>query len=201
MGTLINKANTTGLEYDSGQHDASSAYWTWAFGDSILFRAGAEEASNMWQKHPEANCEFWRFSISSQSWIKLDDTTIGKHSSRTYSVRCDDTSLGSPAVSYNGNDSYLFAFKVQTTRGESFRCNDRIRVYNVGTSNIYDSDVKGKYIYGRSLDYAYRYHLSSSGPTITLTDSWLTTAGLRGTKITTALKKRMISVKSAIAKT
>jgi hypothetical protein len=200
MATIINQSNTLGIAYDSGQNDTSTNYWTYAFGDSILFRGAAESPSSMWEKNPIVNCEFWRYSISSQSWIKLDDTDVGKNSSRTYAVRCNDTSLGSPAIRYDGDDSYLFAFKAQTTQGERGRCNDRVKVMNVGTCSTYNATVKGRYIYGRSLDYAYRYHLNSS-LSLTLTDAWLTTVGLRGTKITSALIKRMISVKSAKSKT
>jgi hypothetical protein len=195
---IINQTNTTGLEYDSGENDISTSYWSWAFGDSIIFQIWVGSPSSIWQKNPVVRGEFWRYSISTSTWVQLDNLLVTKNTGRTYSVRCNEISSN---VSYDGDDSYLFAFKAYQEQGERSRCKDRIRVYNVGTSNIYNSDVKGKYIYGRSLDYAYRYHLSSSGPTITLTDSWLTTAGLRGTKITTALKRRMISVKSAISKT
>ena len=198
----INQANTKGIEYDSGANDISTSYWSYAFGDSLQFKIWCGSPSSMWQKNPTVNCQFWRYDIPTSTWIQLDNTTIGKNTGRIYSVRCNDTGMGTPTVSYNGDDSFLFAFRAAQGNGERSRCDDRIRVFNVGESNQYNEWVQGKKIYGRSLDEAYRYHRDTSGPlALTLTDSWLTTTGLRGTTITHNLVTRMISVKSAISKT
>ncbi len=199
QGNLINQSFIgSGIAY-SVSGETSTSPWSYAFGNSIWWEVETSTASSIWVKHPAVTCEFWRYSIASQSWVQIHSINIGKSSSSVYRVRNNQMpSSGTVRAEYNGTDSFLFAFRAYTYEGERSRTTERLYVYNVGADTQYNSTVQGKYIYGRSLDYAYRWHLNTS-LSLTLTDSWLTTTGLRGTQITSALIKRMVSVKSAIA--
>ncbi len=190
--------------YEEGG-DTSTSYWTYVFANSIWFRGYAGTASSIWNPHPAVSTEFWRYSISQQSWIQVAAHSNGKDTSTAYRVRCPYNPVVqgiSPSLraEYNGDDSYLFAFKAQTTTGERSRCKDYVIAYSIGDDTTYDSSVKGKKIFGRSLNQAFIFHRDSTGPNaLSLTDAWLTTTGMQDQQITPAHINRMISVKSAIS--
>ena len=198
-GQQITQANIgSGVAY-SISGDTSTSAWSYAFGNSIFWKVSTGTASSIWVKHPAVTCEFWRFDIPTQTWIQLHSINIGKSSSTIYRVRCSQTPYsGNIRAEYNGSDSYLFAFRANTYEGERSRTDEALYVYNVGADTTYAASVKGKFIYGRNEDYAFKWHLNSSR-SLTLTDSWLKTDAMAGTQITPALVPRIVSVKSAIA--
>lgn len=203
LGDVINKANIgTAVAY-SVVGDNSSACWTFAFGNSIYFRSYCGTASSIWNPHPEVRAEFWRYSISQQSWVHINSTSMGKSTSTIYRVRCNQMPVsGTLRAEYNDNDSFLFAFKSDTTKGERSRCDDRIYMYNLGADTQYEITTLGNLIYGRNEDIAYKYHYTSGGPSaLNLNDNWLKTDAMRGELIIPAYAKRMVSVKSAISLT
>lgn len=196
----MDQANCAGVCYDSGENSTSTSSFTFGFGNSMWFRAYSGTASNIFQKHPNIGCEFWRFSIASQSWVLLDSRTIGKSTACIYQVRSDDNVSGwSPTVRYDGDDSYLFLFRANTTVGERSRCNDRVVMYNIGNDNSWNTTVKGKLLYGKPNN-GVVYHTTDnrSGGTELAP---FTTIGMRGTLITGAHVGHMISVRSAMSKT
>ena len=199
-GQLINQANCGGVLYDSGENDTSTSSFTYGFGNSMWFRVWSGTASNIYESHPKVACEFWRYSISSQSWVLLDSRTIGKETACIYQVRCTSVpNSWNPTVQYNGDDSYLFLFRANTTTGARSRCNDRIIMYNIGNDPTWNTTVKGKLIYGKP-DNGVRYHVTDNrggGKELAPFD----TISMRGTPITAALVGRMISVRSARSKT
>lgn len=206
-GNLISKKYLdTSTIYSSGRTDTSTNYWSYAFGNSIYYRVWAGSANNIYVPHPAVALRLWRYSISGQAWVLVHADTMGRDSACVYTIRCNKNPYVSSdtGASYNGDDSYLFAFVAYTYQGERGDCSEQLFVYNVGADTTYDNSVKGKKIYARNEDYAFKYHLTSGGghdanPSISLTDSWLRTDTMAGTKITPALIKRMISVKSAVA--
>ena len=206
-GDLISKAYLdTDSVYYSGNTDTSTSYWSYAFGNSIYYRAWAGSANNIYVPHPAIAVRLWRYSISGQAWVLVHADTMGRDRACVYRIRCDKNPESNPytGASYNGDDSYLFAFVAYTYQGERGDCKEQLIVYNVGADTTYSNSVKGKKIYARNEDYAFKYHLTSGGgydaaPSISLTDSWLKTDTMAGTKITPALIKRMVSVKSAVA--
>ncbi|MFZ7132242.1 MAG: hypothetical protein ACOWWR_07785 [Eubacteriales bacterium] len=202
-GQLINQSNIgNGVAY-SASGDTSTSYWSYAFGNSIWWRAKTGTASNIYEKHPAITCEFWRFSISSQTWIMVHSVNIGKSSQTVYRVRNNQMPIsGTVTAEYNGDDSYLFAFKAYTYEGERSQTEENIYVYNIGADTTYNTTVKGKLIYGRDQNYAFQFHKDSSGPSsFSRTQDYLTTDGMRGTLITPSLVNRMVSVRSAVSKT
>ena len=201
-GDLINKANTGGLAY-SASGNTSTSYWTYAFGNSIYYRVRTRSASSIWNPHPAVSYEFWRYSISQQQWVQVHSGSLGRDSDTIYRVRCNQLPIsGTIRAQYDGGDSYLFAFKGQTTNGERSRCDDYIYVYNIGEDTTYDETVKGKLIYARNENIGFKFHADSSGPSsYSVTQNWLKTDGMRGQLITPAHISRMISVKSATSKT
>ena len=200
-GDLINKTNIGSAVAYSVSGSNSGSYWTFAFGNSIYFRSYCGTASNIWNPHPSVSCEFWRYSISQQAWVHLNTTSMGKSTSTVYRVRCDQMPVsGTLRAEYNGDDSFLFAFKSQTTNGEASRCDDRIYVYNLGADTQYDITALGKLIYARNEDIAYKYHFTNGGTgALDLNSNWLKTDGMRGELIIPAYAKRMVSAKSAIS--
>lgn len=202
QGDQFTKANCGGTLYDSGENDTSTSYWTYCFGNSMWFRVWSGTASSIFQKHPNVNCQFWRFSISSQSWVQIDNRTIGKSTACIYQVRCTTApAMGTPTAQYNSDDSYLFAFKAETTVGERSRCNDRIIMYNIGNDSTWDTTVSGKLIYGKPGN-GVLYHNTSTAPTgITVNQAAFRTIEQRGLLITPARIGQMISVKSAMSHT
>jgi hypothetical protein len=202
-GQLIDKTSIgSGIAYEAGG-DTSTSYWTFVFANSCWFRGYAGTASNIYQPHPTVVTEFWRYSISQQQWVQVASHSNGKGTSTAYRVRCPynpNVQAISPSLrsEYNGDDSYLFAFKAQTTKGERSRCKDYVIVYNIGADTTYDTTVKGKLIYGRSENIAYKLHANATGPSsYSTTQNWLTTTAMRGALITPSYVNRMISVKSA----
>jgi len=202
-GQLIDKTSIGSAIAYQGGGDTSTSYWTFVFANSCWFRGYAGTASNIYQPHPTVVTEFWRYSISQQQWIKVASHSNGKDTSTAYRVRCPynpNVQSISPSLraEYNGTDSYLFAFKAQTTNGERSRCKDYVIVYNIGADTTYDTTVKGKLIYGRSENIAYKLHANATGPSsYSTTQNWLTTTAMRGALITPSYVNRMISVKSA----
>ena len=197
-GQLINQANCAGTLYDSGENATSTSSFTYGFGNSMLFRAYAGTASNIYESHPTIDCEFWRYSISSQSWVLLDSRTIGKQTACIYQVR-SSVSGWNPTVEYNGDDSYLFLFRARTRKGERSRCNDRIVMYNIGVDSTWDTTVKGKLIYGKPNNGVIYHTVDNRGGGAELAP--FDTISMRGTPITADLVGRMISVRSAKSKT
>lgn len=199
-GQLINQANCAGIQYDSGENDTSTSSFTYGFGNSMWFRAWSGSASNIYQPHPKVACEFWRFSISTQSWVLIDNRTIGRDTACIYQVRCTTAPpMGAPTAQYNGDDSYLFLFRATTTTGERSRCNDRIVMYNIGNDPTWNTTIKDRFIYGKP-DTGVRYHVTdnrSGGAEL----APFTTISMRGTLITATLVGRMISVRSAASRT
>jgi hypothetical protein len=101
---------------------------------------------------------------------------------------------------YDGDDSYLFAFRAYTYEGERSRTGENIVVYNLGADTQYNTTALGKLIYGRNEDIAYKFHYNNTGPSsLDLNENWLKTAGMRGELIIPAYAKRMVSAKSAIS--
>lgn len=196
----------TSTIYDTGTTYPSTSYWSYAFGNSIYYRAWAGSAGNIYVPHPAMRVRLWRYSISGEAWILVHADTMGRDSACVYRIRCNENPESDPYTGalYDGDDSYLFAFVAYTYQGRHQDCSEQLVVYNVGADTTYSDSVKGKKIYARNEDYAFKYHLTSGGgpdanPSISLTDSWLKTDTMAGTKITPALIKRMISVKSAVA--
>lgn len=205
-GQFITQANIgNGIVYEGGG-DTSTAFWTYVFANSCWFRGYAGIPSSIYQPNPTVVTEFWRYSISQQQWIQVASHTNGRDTSTAYRVRCpyNPTVQGigpSLRTEYNGDDSYLFAFKAQTTTGERSRCKDYVIVYNIGADTTYDTTVKGKLIYGRNENIAFQLHRDATGPgSFPLNQNWLSTAGMRGTLITPSNTNRIISVRSAISK-
>jgi hypothetical protein len=201
-GDIINKTTIGSALAYSASGNCSGSYWTFAFGNSIFFKAYANSRSSTYESHPNIAIEFWRYSISQQSWVKVNGSSVyAGGASGIYKIRCSQSpATGTLKAEYNGTDSYLFAFKAQRTAGETSKCFDQIWTYNIGADTTYDSSVIGKLIYGRSEDVAFKFHYNSGGPgALTLSENWLSTAGMRGQLITPATIKRMISVKSAIS--
>lgn len=198
-GDLINKANIGGGVAYSTTSSAGNI-WTYAFANSIYFKGWTGSPSDIYQKNPHMSLEFWRYSISSQSWINIYNYSIQQNSNVIFRVRCDQNPLGGTLhAEYNGDDSYLFAFKAQRTQGETAKAAAGIYVYGIGADTQYDTTAKGRLIHGRSEDKAYDFMIATAPASYSLTQNWLTTTGMRGQLITVATIKRMISVKSAIS--
>lgn len=200
-GDLINKTTIGGAVAYSTQASAGNV-WTYAFANSIYFKGWTTSPSSIYDQNPYMSLEFWRYSISSQSWINIYNTNIQQNSNVIFRVRCDQNPLGGNVhAEYNGDDSYLFAFKAQRTQGEVAKAAAGIHVYDIGADTQYDATAKGRLIYGRSEDKAYDFMVSTAPASYVLTQNWLTTTGMRGQLITAATIKRMVSVKSAISHT
>jgi hypothetical protein len=179
-----------------------AAYYTYVFANSLWIRHYSGIPSSIYQSNPSVSVEFWRYSISEQTWIKLHSYTNGRDTSTAYRVRCpfNPTQDGiSPTLrySYNEADSYLFCLRHHLTAGEHDKTHLRVNVYSVGADTTYDSSVKGRLIYGRTEDKAIQEQTTTSMANFSLTQPWLTTT--RGGLITPSEIKRMISVKSAIS--
>ncbi len=197
-GQEINKTSIgSGVAY-SVSGDTSTSYISYVFGNSIWWEVETGTASNIYAKHPAVSYGFYRYSISQQQWVTIYTGSQGKSSSTVFRVRNNQMpSSGTVRAEYNGDDSYLFAFKAYTYEGERSRTTERLLVYDIGADTTYDSYVKGKFIYGRNEDYAYKWHLNTSLSSFSLTDNWLKTDAMAGTQITPSHVHRMISVKSA----
>lgn len=207
-GDLISKVFLdTSTIYDTGTTDPSTSEWSYAFGNSIHWRSYCHQSSNIYVPHPAMAIQLWRYSISGQAWVQVHSTTYGSASGArgaVYRIRCDKVPE-SPFIEavYNGDDSYLFAFFCYVYQGARSDCDERLRVFNVGADTTYDNSVKGKKVYARNYDYAYKYHYQSGSaddpPPLTLSEDWLQTDDMAGVKITSVHVPRMVSVKSALA--
>ena len=99
-------------------------------------------------------------------------------------------------ASYDGDDSYLFGFRAYTFEGARSRCNERLRVYNIGENTQYNTQVKGKKIYLRNEDKAYDYHKGTNNVALNLSSSYLYSDNMTGTQLNFALIKRLVSFHS-----
>lgn len=199
-GQQITQTNIgSGVAY-SVSGDTSTGYWSYAFGNSIWWEVETGTASSSYEDDPTVSYAFYRYSISQQQWVLVHSGSQGKSNSTIYRVRNNQMpSSGNIRAEYNGDDSYLFAFKAQCTAGERSRTTERLYVYTVGADSTYAASVRGKPIFGRSLDQAYIFHTGTSYTGLDLNASWLTTTGMAGQKILSSHINRMISVKSARA--
>jgi hypothetical protein len=200
MALLLNQANmNTSSIYDTGTTDTSANTWSFAWGDALWHRCETTTATNIYEKHPLINAEFWRYSISQSTWIKIYDWNMPKQTVCNFTVRTNNCGE-SVKASYDGDDSYLFGFRAYTYEGARSRCNERLRVYNIGENTQYSSQVLGKKLYLRNADKAYAYHLGTNNAALNLSSSDLYSNNMSGTLITTALIKRLTSYCSAHSK-